>query len=181
MKNKPVSSSGQVRSQLRNYYWGVFLFIIAVVAVVLILVLPDKAQENQQQTDAYTLQKNGTASFLDKSGKTFSSFDIEIAETPEKLQAGLMYRDSLASNQGMLFLFDNDEIRSFWMKNTYLPLDIVFINADSLVVSVSHNTVPFSEDKINSEGPSRYVLEINAGQAEKLNIVPGQKLIWHRN
>jgi uncharacterized membrane protein (UPF0127 family) len=101
---------------------------------------------------------------------------VELALTREQLGRGLMWRDDLASDAGMLFVFGDDVARSFWMKNTPLPLDIIFIDAEGKVVNVAENTTPFSTAPIRSAGPARYVLEVNAGFARRNGIVAGSKV-----
>jgi uncharacterized membrane protein (UPF0127 family) len=101
---------------------------------------------------------------------------VELALTREQLGRGLMWRDDLASDAGMLFVFGDDVARSFWMKNTPLPLDIIFIDAEGKVVNVAENTTPFSTAPIRSAGPARYVLEVNAGFARRHGIVAGSKV-----
>jgi hypothetical protein len=98
---------------------------------------------------------------------------VELALTREQLGRGLMWRDDLASDAGMLFVFADDTARSFWMKNTPLPLDIVFIDSTGTVVNVAENTTPFSTAPIRSAGPARYVLEVNAGFARRNGIGAG--------
>jgi len=98
---------------------------------------------------------------------------VEIVSTPEAQRRGLMWRTELAADHGMLFVFDGDAERTFWMKNTPLPLDIIFINADREIVSIAENTVPYSLTQIPSAAPAMYVLEVNAGFSRKHGIAPG--------
>ena len=91
------------------------------------------------------------------------SVTVEIAATPALRQRGLMFRRELEPMHGMLFVFQEDEDRPFWMKNTPLSLDIVFIDASRRVVGVQANTVPYSERQLRAGRPSRYVLEVAAG------------------
>ena len=100
-------------------------------------------------------------------------FKVEIADTDVERAKGLMYRESLPRDRGMLFQFDEMAERSFWMKNTYIPLDIIYIASDGKIVSIARNTTPFSESPIPSFGPANGVLEINGGQAAELGIEPG--------
>jgi uncharacterized membrane protein (UPF0127 family) len=167
-------------SPFNKLYLGIAFLFIAIVAVVLILILPDKASGKNDIPSEYTFKKEGTASFSDKSGNLLANFDIEIAETPDEMKIGLMYRDSLSSNQAMLFIYEKPDVLSFWMKNTYLPLDIVFIGQDSTIVSIGENTTPFSEQSLESKGPAQFVLEINAGIASSLGFKIGDKLSWTR-
>jgi uncharacterized membrane protein (UPF0127 family) len=89
---------------------------------------------------------------------------------------GLMDRFSLPDQAGMLFIFDNDEPRSFWMKNTYISLDIIFINSNKEIVSIQKYTQPRTTSSIPSDKPAMYVLEVNAGYCDKFDIKPGDKV-----
>ena len=100
----------------------------------------------------------------------------ELALTREQQARGLMWRTELADDAGMLFVFDRAREQSFWMRNTPLPLDIIYIGADSKVVSVAANTVPYSQISIPSDGPAQYVLEVNAGFAREHGIGPGTRV-----
>lgn len=101
---------------------------------------------------------------------------VEIARTREQLSRGLMWRNELDADAGMLFVFGDSAPRTFWMKNTPLPLDIVFIDDRGTVLNVAASTTPYSESPIRSAGPARYVLEVNAGFTAKHGIGPGAKV-----
>lgn len=101
------------------------------------------------------------------------SFQVEIAATPEKREVGLMYRRELPPNHGMLFLFPSEKINSFWMKNTPIPLDMIFISRDRRIVGIVHETVPFSLDGRSVSVPSQYVLEINGGLSRRYGFKAG--------
>lgn len=101
-----------------------------------------------------------------------SVFEVELASTPESRALGLMYRESLEKNNGMLFIFDDENERGFWMKNTKIPLGMVFISKDKKVVNVI-TAQPCLQDSCAtypSNGPSQYVLEVNAGEAENIKV-----------
>jgi len=102
-------------------------------------------------------------------------FSVEVASDDESRERGLMFRTHMDKNAGMLFEFPGDQFESFWMKNTILPLDLLFIKRDGTISSISANAKPFSEATINSVEPVRAVLELNAGRAAALGIRPGQK------
>lgn len=108
------------------------------------------------------------------------TLDLEIAKTPVDIQVGLMYRRSMGANHGMLFLLGGQpkEI-SFWMKNTYIPLDMLFVGAEGVIVNIHHNAPPLSEMPIPSVKPVTGVIEINGGRAEELGIEIGDK-VKHR-
>lgn len=101
---------------------------------------------------------------------------VEIAADQDSRERGLMFRRELAPNAGMLFEFDQDQPVLMWMKNTYLPLDILFISAGGRVVNVARNAKPLSLDTIASDGLVRAALELNAGTADRLGIAPGAKV-----
>jgi len=104
------------------------------------------------------------------------SFQIEIADDMGERSRGLMFRRSLGQNQGMLFDFREERPVSMWMKNTYLPLDMLFIGADGTIREIAENTTPLSERTVSSGVPVRYVLEINAGRAAALGIEEGDRV-----
>ncbi|CAA0090933.1 Uncharacterised protein [Starkeya nomas] len=106
-------------------------------------------------------------------------FEVELAVTPAERSKGLMYRTELAPNAGMLFDFGVDQPVYMWMKNTYLPLDMVFIRSDGRVASIAANTVPLSTATISSGAPVRAVLELPAGTAKARGIAVGDR-IEHR-
>lgn len=105
-------------------------------------------------------------------------FKVELADTPEAQSRGLMFRDRLGDNEGMLFPSKAPEPRSFWMKNTPLSLDIIFIGADGRISNIAANTVPYSLDSVPSQGFAIAVLELRAGRAAELGIVPGDAVSW---
>ena len=100
-------------------------------------------------------------------------FTLEWATTPREREHGLMGRKSMPADHGMIFDFGTEQSVIFWMKDTPLSLDMVFIAADGTVRNVAHRAVPFALDMIPSGAPVRYVLEVNGGTAERLGIVPG--------
>jgi uncharacterized membrane protein (UPF0127 family) len=104
-------------------------------------------------------------------------FSIELANTMAGRQKGLMYRPAMPAAHGMLFDFRTDQIITMWMKNTILPLDMIFIARNGRIHRIEHNTQPFSLDTISSGVPVRAVLEINGGIARRLGIEPGDKVI----
>ncbi len=101
---------------------------------------------------------------------------VEIANTPEQRTLGLMYRHTLAEDAGMLFVFKAPARVSFWMKNTLIPLDIIFADADGKIIGIVRNAEPLSERWLSVDGLSKYVLEVNAGFCARHGIVPGDRL-----
>ena len=105
-------------------------------------------------------------------------FSIELATTSDQQVRGLMYRRMLAPDAGMRFLYDDDHEIQMWMKNTLIPLDMIFIRADGTVLSVAERAVPQSLATIPSKGPARAVLEVNGGTAARLGIKPGDRVVY---
>jgi uncharacterized membrane protein (UPF0127 family) len=101
------------------------------------------------------------------------TLDIEIADDEYSIQTGLMYRTELETHQGMLFIFPDEDFRSFYMKNTKIPLDIIYIDANKSIVSVQKNTKPFDETSLPSEAPAKYVLEIGGGLFDEWGLEAG--------
>jgi uncharacterized membrane protein (UPF0127 family) len=116
---------------------------------------------------------------IESSGK-IHRFIVEIAETGEQQAQGLMFRKSLAPDRGMVFPRDPPGDASFWMKNTLIPLDIIFIRPDGTIARIAENTVPMSLDPVPSLEPVGAVLEIAGGRSAELGIRAGDKVRWSR-
>lgn len=114
---------------------------------------------------------------VERGGKKLP-FKVELAASPEAQARGLMFRTELGDNEGMLFPSDMPQPRSFWMKNTPLSLDIIFIGADGRVLNIAADTVPYSLDSVTSNGPASAVLELRAGRAKALGIVAGDRVVY---
>ncbi len=141
------------------------LALIPVLALVLAISAPAQRLAAQQLQPLEIASKNG-----------LHIFGVELATTPEEQSRGLMFRRELPPMQGMLFDFKREQPTSFWMKNTYVSLDMIFIRADGTILRIAENTVPLSEAMVPSGGPVRAVLEVVAGTAKKLGIAPGDRV-----
>lgn len=122
--------------------------------------------------------KEGELQFLSTDGKTIKKIDIEIARTDEKRAQGLMYRQSMDEMQGMLFLMEKLEPQSFWMRNTYISLDILYVNDQKEIVSIAKMAQPQSESPIPSGVPAIYVVEVNGGFCDRHQVKVGDKISW---
>ena len=107
------------------------------------------------------------------------TFNVEVAKTIEERRIGLMYRKKLLSNEGMLFIFPHEKIIQLWMKNTYIPLDVIFISKNKVIVDMKKSMEKLSETIIESKVKSKYALEFNAGLINKLNIKIGDKILFN--
>ena len=105
-------------------------------------------------------------------------FTVEVAKTEEEQAQGLMYRQSLAPDRGMLFPFSPPRPASFWMKNTFIPLDMIFVRADGTIARIADNTVPQSLDPVQVGEPVAAVLEIAGGRAAELGISDSDRVSW---
>jgi len=163
---------------------GTVLLILALVAVLTIQpggkpTSTYKPQTEPSQPTAYMFKKQGELRFLTRKQDFIAGIDIELAQNESQRQLGLMYRDTLAENQGMLFIFDNEEVRAFWMKNTILSLDMIFVNTRNEIVTIHKYTTPYSEETYESTKPAKYVIEVNAGYTDKQKISVGDRISWN--
>jgi hypothetical protein len=142
-----------------------FLFLFA---AVLFLAQPALAQ----------LQSFATSHLSIVSASGEHKFAIELATTPAQQEQGLMYRRGMAADAGMLFDFGHPTTTSFWMRNTLIPLDMLFVGADGRIVNIHERAVPMSEELIASQGMVRAVIELNGGTAARLGIKPGDRVVY---
>ena len=105
-------------------------------------------------------------------------FTVEVARTSAQQARGLMFRDALADNSGMIFPFPEPRVASFWMKNTVIPLDIIFVRPDGTIESIADNTIPYSTIPVESGEPVAAVLELRGGRAAELGIAAGDTVKW---
>ena len=133
-----------------------------------------------RQAPVPAFRKDAELVFVSAKGVTLARIDVEIAERATDRMRGLMFREQMDENQGMLFVFPVEEPLSFWMKDTPLPLDIIFLGADRTIVTIRENTVPFSETSVPSDRPAQYVVEVNAGFAARHRLAPGDRVFWQR-
>ena len=112
------------------------------------------------------------------SKKTCYLLSIWVAHSVKEKARGLMYVRNMPEQSGMLFVYTESDQRSMWMKNTYIPLDIIFIKNSETISSIARDTEPLSLKNIRSTEPVNYVLEINAGMTKKMGIVPNDKVFW---
>ena len=138
----------------------------AVLSLFLILAGPGLAQESVDPVPLVVETENGQKSFF-----------VEVADTDAERAIGLMNRESMPADHGMLFDFMGSRDVYMWMKNTPLSLDMVFIRADGTIAGIAENTIPFSEAIIASPGPVAYVLELNAGTAASKGLAIGDNVV----
>lgn len=132
------------------------------------------AQRTTLETREIPFTKEGELTFVDSLGTQRIRLDIEVAQSEYEQQTGLMYRKTLEPDQGMLFVYPDERPRpNFYMKNTYIALDLIYLAANQKVVDIHENAQPLDERSLPSNAPAQYVLEVPAGFVEQHGIVPG--------
>ncbi len=155
----------------------------SVILIVVALLLFSCKEESKKTiaTQSIDFTHEGDLSiFLNSSDTLKTKFNIEFAETDYETQTGLMYRKGMDSNQGMLFIFPDERVHSFYMKNTEFPLDIIYIKEDLRIASFQENAQPLNESGLTSQVPIKYVLEINGGLAQELGLSIGDSISFSR-
>ena len=160
-----------------------FRVFLKSVLIVFGLVLLSSCKEEKTSTPkdkvVVSFKKEGTL-ILKKAenDSIIQTLDIEIADDDYSTETGLMYRTKLETNQGMLFIFPDVQMRSFYMKNTKIPLDIIYIDKDKTIVSFQKNAKPMDETSLPSEAPAKYVLELNGGLTDEWQLEVGDKVSY---
>ncbi|UGU17111.1 DUF192 domain-containing protein [Sinomicrobium kalidii] len=155
--------------------------LVLAFSLVLFFSCKNDKQHNTVKTEEIHFTKDGELQLFSADSTLTKKIDIEIADNEYKIQTGLMYRTSMKENRGMLFIFDEEKPRYFYMKNTNIPLDIIYLDAAKKIVSIKPDAEPFNEASIPSDLPAQYVLEINAGMAEKWGLKTGDFITFKRN
>ena len=125
--------------------------------------------------------QEGQLWFLAPDGDTIRQVALEIADNDYERARGLMDRRSMTDQQAMIFIFDQERPQSFWMKNTHISLDIIYVKANMEVVSIQKNTQPYSQQSLPSEGNAQYVVEVIAGFCDQYGVEKGTKVTYSRN
>ena len=156
--------------------------IVAIMAATLLSIASCKAPAQPAPPGVASLDDNFDRStmIIESDDGQQHEFDIYLAIDTEQQRRGLMFVRKMPQNMGMLFVYEDTEFHSMWMKNTYLPLDMIFARQDGSVSSVIHDTRPLSLDSQSSIEPVNFVLELNAGTARRLNIGSKSRIIWAR-
>ncbi len=151
-------------------------------AAVLMVILASTVLLLAYTADTEVPGANYTAHFL-VDGKDTGRLRLELADDPEERRVGLMNRTSLPSDTGMIFVYSREEPRSFWMKNTRIPLDMIFVDGDRQVINVEHaepepGTPDYALERYRSDGPAKYVIETNQGFADRHGIGNGTEVVF---
>jgi uncharacterized membrane protein (UPF0127 family) len=171
----------------RKKSFRVLTFIIIIVVAVFLIFINILRTNNSGSDDkvvrnysAFEFTKEGELTFTTSEADFISKIDIEIAEDDEERAQGLMYRNRMLESQGMFFIFDREQPQSFWMRNTPISLDMIFVNKNNEIVKIHKETTPFSETSYPSVKPAVYVVEVVAGYTDTYGIKEGDKIVWRR-
>jgi hypothetical protein len=154
-----------------------FLLVLALAAIGIYFWLAEEETSLDipaEPAEEPVFQQEGELAFLEpESRDTLEHIAIEVADDDAQRAQGLMYRSDMADTTGMLFIFDKAAPRSFWMKNTKIPLDIMYVDDNLQIIMIYKSVMPYSERSIPSEGPARYVVEVKGGFTTRNNIEEG--------
>ncbi len=180
MSKRKFKEKEKKKSRQKIIAAGVVILII--IAAVILLSRKGNTQAGGVNTNigmaTINFTKNGELTFLDNRNNFLAKIDIEIADTEEKRTQGLMFRASMKENQGMLFIFDREEMQAFWMKNTMIPLDMIFVNAKKEIVNIRRNARPYDLSSYTSLAPTKYVVEVNGGYCKRHGIKSGDRITF---
>lgn len=151
--------------------------LLVLITTTLFLACGDSKKKTEPtKNNGRTLEYPHKLTFLNSQGNTVSTLRFIKADDPNERNQGLMDVNSMPEDAGMVFYFDIEEPQSFWMANTPLPLDIMYVNADSVIVSIYKSTVPFSKESLPSGAPAQFVIETNAGYSISNDITEGMRV-----
>jgi len=156
--------------------------IVLALSSLLLIITSCKKEQKEVKPIVFEFKKEGKLSlFKSSSDSLIATFDIEIADNEYETQTGLMHRKSMTNSRAMLFIFPDMRTRAFYMKNTYIPLDIIYLDKDNVIVSIQENAKPLDETSLPSGVPAQYVLEINGGLSQQWSIAVGDKMIFTKD
>lgn len=175
---KPVSKAKKKKMSFSQVLLILIVSAIALAFLIFSIYTPAKRKSDNRNSSLIKssgpkFRKDGSLSIITLKSQNRVNLDIEVADEEGERMRGLMDRLNLPDNAGMLFVFDEDAPRSFWMKNTFISLDIIFINSDKEIVSIQKYTQPQTTTSLPSDYPAQYVLEVNAGFSDNYNVSPG--------
>ena len=174
---KPIVKLGIISFSILQIF-KVVILLVPIILIVIFLVINPLLNNNEPDVEYYTFTKEGELTFTDSLGTLKAKIDIEIADNDYERQLGLMNRNKMDENQGMLFIFPEQEKLSFWMRNTLIPLDMIFVNDQKKIVTIHKDTKTLSDQSYPSSEPAKYVVEVLAGFTDKHNIKVGDKINW---
>lgn len=152
--------------------------VVLAVAVIGYFVYDNFIKSSEPKVEYYKFKKEGELTFTDSLGVLKAKIDLEIADSEYERELGLMNRNEMKENEGMLFIFPEQKDLSFWMRNTLISLDMIFVNDQKKIVMIHKYTKTLSDQSYSSYQPAKYVVEVVAGFTDKHNIKIGDKIDW---
>lgn len=181
LKKAPSSLQNKKQTKISPIIkWGIVLLGLTIILLLVQYFKNLEPNKPETQTTTFPFTKQGELAFVSATGDTISQIDVEVAETTLKRNQGLMYRTQMSDKQGMIFIFDVEEEQSFWMKNTYLPLDMMFVNSENTIVKIHRNTEPLTTTPYSSGKPAQFVVEVIGGYSDKFGVKEGDKIRWKK-
>lgn len=177
IKTKNIIENQSNKSK-KNIPKSILIIGIVVILAIVIVIIINSNKETSTTDSEYQFHKEGELVILDSNKVIKKKIDIEIADTEYDRELGLMFRKEMSDEQGMLFIFPVEDELSFWMRNTYIPLDMIFINSQKRIITIHKNTIPLSEGSYRSSAPAKYVLEVNGGFTDRYQIKEGDYINW---
>lgn len=160
--------------------WPVLSLLVLIAAASVIVWYMTQNGKPQQSDGDHGNMDYGQVTFLTPEGKKIITLLVEIAEDEYEQVTGLMFREDVSESQGMIFLYDDEDLRYFWMKNTPKSLDMIFVNSDLEIVNIEKYTTPMSEQLYPSRFPAQYVVETIAGYTDQYDIRVGSRIEWKK-
>jgi len=184
MKRNNTNKRKVSKKRSKIAWLRLFVILGLVLAMAFLIAQPYLSTNSQNRIDCRAeleFKKEGQLSFFENhNNQLIKTIDIEISEGDYETALGLMYRYSMSDSAGMLFIMEKEEPKSFWMKDTYISLDIIYLNRNLEIVTIQKYTQPLSEQSIPSYKKAKYVIEVNAGFCDKLNIEEGDTVSYER-
>lgn len=179
MAKKQMKKTQQKTAQPKNKL-SIQKITIGVIAIAVIgfFIYNNFLKTHESELEYYTFTKESELTFTDSLGTLKAKIDLEIADNDYERQLGLMNRKEMKENEGMIFIFPKQDYQSFWMRNTLISLDMIFVNDQKKIVTIHKNTKTLSDQSYPSTAPSMYVVEVLAGFTDKHNIQVGDKIDW---
>ncbi len=174
--NKPETKSSTNKTGNSKLIWKIVPALL-IIAIVVYLILSNFLKKNTEDSE-YLFRKDGTLTFVDSLNNVKAKIDIQIAASDFDRELGLMYRKQMDENHGMLFIFNKEDIQNFWMRNTFIPLDMIYVNSKKEIVTIQHADQTLSDQTYSSSAPAQYVIEVNLNFTNKFNVKVGDKINW---
>jgi uncharacterized membrane protein (UPF0127 family) len=182
LKEKNIANQKKNVKQKSRRRMQIGMFFAVILIALAIIFMPKKTTQDAAIVSAAPMfKKQGELKFTKGDDKPIVAIDIEIADDEAKREVGMMGRPEMEERQGMLFIFEEEQMASFWMRNTILSLDMIFIDKHGKIVTIHKNTKPFSDDTYSATEMTLLVLEVNAGFTDKYHIKEGDVVNWKRD